>query len=398
MTTRTEGFLFLLGFGLCIPAANWLIGNAGTVCVPNGPCLIPVAPGLMAPSGVLMIGLALVTFVSVLGAGLIGTARSDVREQISASYVVTAADGFGPVTPAAGRHLASALPGSVVSSVREDRARVAGEAVAVDGVDPSTIARVHRFTWSAGGASSLAALDGDGAVVSRTFADDHDLAVGSRVAMVSPSGERSALTVTGVYDPPRLAPVLAPVLVSQQAFDAAFPRAKDRYTFVSDAPGVAAVESALSAYPDTKVATADGYADIATSDLSTILNMLYVLLGLSVIVSIFGMVNTLVLAVHERTREVGMLRAVGMTRRQVRAMVRGESVITALIGAALGIPFGIGLAAMATRAMSDWGVELVIPSTLIWFVIVAIEVGILAAVMPARRAGRLDVLRALQYE
>ena len=126
--------------------------------------------------------------------------------------------------------------------------------------------------------------------------------------------------------------------------------------------------------------------------------MLYVLLGLSVVVSVFGMVNTMALAVHERTRELGMLRAAGMTRRQVRAMVRGESVITALIGAALGIPLGIGMAALATHALQEWGVALTIPSTLVWLVVVAIAVGILAAVVPARRASRLDVLRALQYE
>ena len=100
---------------------------------------------------------------------------------------------------------------------------------------------------------------------------------------------------------------------------------------------------------------------MTTEDLTTILNMLYVLLALSVVVSIFGMVNTLVLAVHERTRELGMLRAVGMTRRQARRMVRGESVVTALIGAAIGLPLGVGMAALATHAMSEWGVELMIP-------------------------------------
>lgn len=378
---------------------GWPIGRRGAAGALARENAVRNPSRTAATAAALMIGLALVTFVSVLGAGLTDTARSDVREQISAAYVVTATDGYGPVSPAAGRDLSAALPGSVVSSVREDRARVAGDAVAVGGVDPSTIAQTYRFTWTAGGPTSLAALDGDGAVVSRTFAEDHDLAVDSRIPMVSPSGERSSLRVTGVYDPPRLSPLLAPVVISQDAFDTAFGRAKDRYTFVSGGPGGAApIERALSGYPDTRVATAAGYADLATSDLSTILNMLYVLLGLSVIVSIFGMVNTLVLAVHERTREVGMLRAVGMTRRQVRAMVRGESIITALIGTVLGIPFGVGLAAMATRAMSDWGVALVIPSTLIWFVGVAICVGVLAAVMPARRAGRLDVLRALQYE
>ena len=378
---------------------GWPIGRRGAAGALARENAVRNPSRTAATAAALMIGLALVTFVSVLGAGLIGTARSDVRDQISASHVVTASDGYGPVSPAAGRRLSAALPGGVVSSVREDRARVAGEAVAVDGVDPSTIARTYRFAWTAGGAASLAGLDGDGVVVAKAFASDHGLAVGSRLAMTSPSGERSALTVTGIYDPPRLSPVLAPVLISQRAFDDAFPRARDRYTFVSGAPGGAgAIERALSAYPDTKVSTAAGYASIATSDLSTILNMLYVLLGLSVVISIFGMVNTLVLAVHERTRELGMLRAVGMTRRQVRRMVRGESVITALIGAALGIPLGIGLAALATRALSEWDVALTIPATLAWFVVVAVAVGVLAAVMPARRAARLDVLRALQYE
>jgi putative ABC transport system permease protein len=110
-------------------------------------------------------------------------------------------------------------------------------------------------------------------------------------------------------------------------------------------------------------------------------------------------VNTLVLSVFERTRELGMLRAVGMTRRQVRRMVRHESVITALIGAALGLPLGLFLAALATRGMSDLGVGLHVPLvTLVVFAIVALVAGIAAAILPARRAARLNVLKALQYE
>ena len=113
----------------------------------------------------------------------------------------------------------------------------------------------------------------------------------------------------------------------------------------------------------------------------------------------FGMVNTMVLAVHERTREIGMLRAVGMTRRQARRMVRGESVVTALIGAALGLPLGVALAALVTASLSDYGLELAVPvGSLAVFALVAIVVGVLAAVVPARRASRLDPLVALQYE
>jgi putative ABC transport system permease protein len=346
----------------------------------------------------LMIGLALVTFVSVLGSGLTDTAKSDVHEQISATHVVTSENGWDPSPIAAGRAIAAGNPAAVVSSVREDQARVDGSGTAVNGVDPATIADVYRFTWVDGSERSLAALDGDGAIVTETFAEDHDLIAGSDLRILTPSGERVTRTVAGIVDPPALAPVLGDVLISQEAFDAAFPRPKDTLTLVSGADA-AGIERSLAQFPDTQVDTTAGYAAASTDDLSTILNMLYVLLALSVVVSVFGMVNTLVLAVHERTRELGMLRAVGMTRRQARRMVRGESVVTALIGAAIGLPLGIGMAALAIRAMSEWGVALSLPVVpLVAFVLVAVVVGVIAAVAPARRAARLDVLRALQYE
>ena len=209
--------------------------------------------------------------------------------------------------------------------------------------------------------------------------------------------------MTGVYDPPRLSSLLGTALVSQEAFDSAFPRAKDRLRLAgpraASEAGAAALESSLAAFPDADVKTVASFTEDYAADLSTILNLLYVLLALSVVVSLFGMVNTMVLAVHERTREIGMLRAVGMTRRQARRMVRGESVITALIGAALGLPLGrrpgrgghrvaVGLRRRAGAA----GRGLVV------FALVAVAVGVLAAIAPARRASRLDVLVALQYE
>jgi ABC-type antimicrobial peptide transport system permease subunit len=153
----------------------------------------------------------------------------------------------------------------------------------------------------------------------------------------------------------------------------------------------------LKEFPNAKVATRQKFIDNQISGLSSVLNILYVLLALSVIVSLFGIVNTLVLTVFERTREIGMLRAIGMTRRQVRRMIRHESVITALIGATIGIALGIVLAALLI-ARVDFIVLSVPVGQLIIFGIAAIFVGIIAAIFPARRAARLNVLEALQYE
>jgi ABC-type antimicrobial peptide transport system permease subunit len=160
---------------------------------------------------------------------------------------------------------------------------------------------------------------------------------------------------------------------------------------------VAKLDQTLSEFPNAKVQTRDEFVDNQISGLNSILNILYVLLALSVIVSLFGIVNTLVLTVFERTREIGMLRAIGMTRRQVRRMIRHESVITSMIGGALGIVLGVVLGALLV-ARVDF-IEFSLPvGQIIVFAIAAIIVGIVAAIFPARRAARLNVLQALQYE
>jgi len=141
------------------------------------------------------------------------------------------------------------------------------------------------------------------------------------------------------------------------------------------------------------------FRDARAKPIRTALIVVYVLLAMTVIVSLLGMVNTLVLSVFERTRELGMLRAVGMTRRQLKRMIRHESVITALIGAALGLPLGIALAALVTLALSDMGIAFAVPgAALALLAVTATLAGLLAAIFPARRAARLNVLEALHYE
>ena len=198
-------------------------------------------------------------------------------------------------------------------------------------------------------------------------------------------------------------PLLGTASISQDAFDELYRRPRNRFTLIN-VPGTpgeakAKIENALESFPDTRVQTRQEWIDKEDAEISQFLLLLYVLLALSVVVSLFGMVNTLALTVFERTRELGMLRAVGMTRRQVRRMVRHESVITALIGAALGLPLGIFLALLVTQALSQYDLQFAIPAgALITFVIVAVIAGLVAAILPARRAARLRVLEALQYE
>ena len=190
--------------------------------------------------------------------------------------------------------------------------------------------------------------------------------------------------------------------ISAAAWDAQVPNPRNLYSFLKMEGGAtdenqAALDAALADFPNAKAQTRQAFIDNQISGLNSILNILYVLLALSIIVSLFGIVNTLVLTVFERTREIGMLRAIGMTRRQVRRMIRHESIITALIGATLGIALGIVLAALLIWRVDF--IEFSFPTTqVIIFVIAAIVVGIVAAILPARRAAKLDPLEAIAYE
>jgi putative ABC transport system permease protein len=351
-------------------------------------------PGRTASTAAaLMIGLALVTCLSAFATGLLDSQSRDVEGQLSADYVAVSQNGWAPLPPPVGIAIAHADGVSVASSVRSERARFGRANIDVSGVDPSTIASVYRFR---GADPSI--LHGAGAIVRRPWAENHGLTVGSRFAIVTPAGKRLRLTIAGLYDPAKLDNLLGHVLITTRTFDASFETPGDAYTFVRSADRPALVQT-LEAYPDARLLTVPKFAESRASDLKSILNMLYVLLGLSVLVSLFGMVNTLALAVFERTREIGMLRAVGLTRRQTRRMVRREAVITALIGAALGIPLGLGLAAAVTHALGRYGVAFSLPlGSIAAFTVVAIGAGTLAAILPARRAGRLNVLAALQYE
>ena len=362
-------------------------------------------PGRTASTAAaLMIGIALVTFVGVLAQGLRVSNSDAIEEQIQADLVVTSQDGYTEFPAAVGDAAAELEGTDVVSNVRQDVAEVDGSGANLTGLDGSSINQAYNFRWTDGSDEVLARLGDDGAVVPDDVADDKDLAVGDSFTVLTTDNERRQFVVRGIYDGSPFYPLLGTASISQDAFDELYDRPRNRFTLINapGAPGAGpktSVERGLEDFPDTRVQTRQEWIDKEDEEISQFLLLLYVLLALSVIVSLFGMVNTLALSVFERTRELGMLRAVGMTRRQTRRMVRHESVITALIGAGLGLPLGIFLALLVTQALSEYDLQFAIPAgALISFVIVSVIAGIVAAILPARRAARLRVLEALQYE
>jgi putative ABC transport system permease protein len=347
----------------------------------------------------LMIGLTLVTVVAVLGAGLRSTVESAVTDQVSAAYILNGTDGM-PFDAAEGDALARVSGVNVHSHVRVDKALVSGDEEDVTGVDPATIARFYKFAWSEGSAAAVGQLAANGALVTQTYAHGHDVAVGSTLSIQTASGDKRAVVVRGIYDPPEIEQMLGSITIGQQTFDEVFPQPKNKFTFLdAGADANQALTRVAADFSDAGVHTGAAFAKDYTQGFAEFLNFLYVLLAFSVVVSLFGMVNTLVLTVFERTRELGMLRTIGMTRRQARRMIRHESIITALIGAALGLPLGLFLAMLVTQALSQYDIAIAIPvPELVGFTVVAILAGIGAAIIPARRASRLNVLNALQYE
>ncbi|HKH16856.1 MAG TPA: FtsX-like permease family protein [Solirubrobacteraceae bacterium] len=357
-------------------------------------------PGRTASTAAaLMIGLTLVTVVAVLGSGMAATTRSAVSDQVRADHVIDAKGGL-PFRASEGDALARVPGVTNATHVRSDTALVQGDEGEISGIDPATIADFYRFTWSKGSERSLGQMGADGALVTKDYAESEKLAVGSHVSLTTPAGAEHELVVRGIYEPPQAKQLLGPISMTQKGFDAAFKQPKNSYTFIdADASAAAAIEAEAKGLGDAKYHTGAEFPKDATKEMATMLAMLYVLLGFSVVVSLFGMVNTMVLSVFERTREIGMLRTIGMTRRQARRMIRHESIITALIGAVLGLGLGLFLAGMVTKAMSDNDLVFSVPVPILTgFTLVAVLAGIGAAVLPARRASRLNVLDALHYE
>jgi putative ABC transport system permease protein len=353
----------------------------------------------------LMIGLALVVFVAIFAAGLKATVDKGIDDQVLAAGIVMHKDGFSPLPAASAKALESVDGVSVVSPVRFASGKVRGVNgnQSATGVDPATAPRVLRLKIDAGPKDALGRLTDATAIVGKDFASSHHLGVGRTVHVTTPLGRERDYRVIATYD--SNVGVVGGMVLSAAALERDW-NAKDiAYALVDADPGVSPTalrdreKAALAGYPTTDPMTIDGFKADQRKQVDSILGLIYALLSLSVIVALLGIVNTLALSVHERTRELGMLRAVGMTRRQVRRMVRAEAVITAVIGAVLGLALGVAFAAIVSRPLASEGFAFAVPvGTLILLLVLAAVAGTVAAIPPARRAARVDVLRAVTTE
>ena len=355
-------------------------------------------------SAALMIGVALVAFMTIFAAGLKASIADAVDLGLKGQLLAQTTN-FSP-TPAAARDVLAAVDGvETVSGVRFTKAIVAGEGRPnVTGVDPETIGDVFNVDWVDGSAATLGALAPGEVLLSQRWSEDHDRGVGDTLRVTTPTGARLTARVAGVYDDD--ANLLGALTFSNDVLASSFNVRGDAFLMATTAPGTDGDEVkqladrvVSAAVPSIEVLTKDEFVERQEGQVNQLLALIYVLLALALLIALFGIVNTLFLTIHERTRELGMLRASGTSRRQVKRMVRYEAVITALIGAVLGVVLGAIFAVLVTIPLKSEGFKIAIPvGQLLILLVVAGIFGVLAAIWPARRAAKLDVLNALAYE
>jgi putative ABC transport system permease protein len=353
----------------------------------------------------LMIGLTVVAFVTVFAAGLKSSVAQVVDENFAGGLVIQNSDGFSPI-PGGAAVAARRVQGvGAVATIRAEQAKLlprgAGARVSAASRD---VEKTVDIEWKQGGPAVLRGLRDNQAILSDSFASDHNLEPGDRFRLLSQTRHRPSFEVVGSFD--SKLDVFGSVLITQAAMAREFGQTQDTIDFVQVEPSAnpAEVQAILTrgverAFPVAEVLNQQELKESREEQVDQLVNLVYALLLLAILISLFGIANTLALSIHERTRELGMLRAIGMSRRQVRTMIRYEAVITALIGAILGMVLGLVFAALIAQPLKDEGFTLSYPiGSLIFLLVFAALIGVLAAIPPARRASRLDVLESLQYE
>ena len=360
-----------------------------------------------ATAAALMIGLALVSFVTIFAAGLKASIADAIDNSFQGELEIQNTNGFDPI-PTAAAEAARKVPGvQTVSTLQSTQVKIdgVGGKPRVTGLEPATASQVLKLDFQGDTTEqTFRGMTDSQTIVDKSFADSNNLDVGDTVHVLGQTGNRADFQIVGeVKDN---ADLLGSMVVTHEAMARDFAVTQDTFDFIKLAPGANAdtVQEQINTllarqFPTAEVMNQQELKQNQENQIDPLLGLVYALLSLAIVVSLFGIANTLALSIYERTRELGMLRAVGMSRRQVRTMIRYESVITALIGAVLGLVLGLIFAALMSVPLRDEGFVLSYPiGQLISILVVAAFAGVVAAIAPARRAARLDVLEALAYE
>jgi putative ABC transport system permease protein len=333
--------------------------------------------------------------VNVLGATMRASIDQQVDAQFGADYLVQATG--GDITPDATQKIKAAPGVESASPTYEGTAKLAGDRGTYMSGDVGVIAKAARLKMVSGGT----AIGANGLMVNESTAKDKGWHVGSTVPALFPDGKTEQLKVTGIFAKSDL---IGGRIVAEQVYLRHTVRPSVDAVLVNaaktDAATKTSIESALKAYPNLKVSDQSSLKKDARKQVDGFVTFLSILLAMSVIIAAVGVVNTLALSVIERTREIGLLRAIGISRRQLRRMIRIESIVIAVFGAVLGMGIGVAFGAALQNALKGQGLGvLAVPyGTLGVYLVVAAVIGVLAALWPAWRAGRMDVLKAISTE
>jgi putative ABC transport system permease protein len=342
----------------------------------------------------LMVGLALVSAMAVFGSSLSRSTTSSVDQAINADLIVTSTNsmsGLALPVPAA----VAAVPGvTMTNTVYHGQFAIRGAVETLTGTATRQLADTVALHMTAGSAEALAR--GELLIDAATATADH-LSVGDSVSVKFAQTGSAAIRVGGIYQANSL---IGSYVVSDRYFLAHFASGWNPAALLVRTSGSGVenrVAAAMAGYPTVQVQTRSQYEQASAASVNQLLGLIYALLALAVLIALIGIVNTLMLSVFERTREIGLLRAVGMQRRQVKAMVRSEAVILAVFGAVMGIVIGTGMGLALVASLKHTGITAVavpVPSLAVFLVLAAL-LGLIAATWPARRAARLDVLAAI---
>lgn len=357
-----------------------------------------------ATAAALVVGLALVSLVAIFAHSVKTSVRSSLADSVRADFIISA-PGFTAFAPRVELIAASVPTVDDIVALRFANARVDGQAEMITGATTNGIDDVFALGFIAGGA---AGLDDGGVIVSESAAAKYGVTAGDELPIWFPRQGPQEMAVVGVYEHRRVSGAFpVDVIVGMDQFELGFGHAQqDTLVYVTARPGeVAAAQRDLdlvlgSRFPNVEVDTIAEYQLDRESTINQFLNVFLALLFLSEVIAVLGIVNTLMLSVYERTREIGLLRVVGITRRQVRRMIRAEAVVIAVIGSCVGVVVGVVWGWAVVTALGDRFIdELAIPYTQLGlFVVIFAIAGVIAAMIPAWSASRLDVLEAIATE